>query len=260
MFEIDRKEFGAFVASLRKEQGLTQKELAEKLYISDKAVSKWETGCSIPDTTLLIPLADILGVTVTELLECRRSEQETLAAADAEVLVQKALRFSGETQPNRRKNAPVVAGAAILGGLENLMLHLAGYPKELAMDSLFLMYILPLIFGIYFWLFLRERLPAYYDENRIYVYGDHGFRLNLPGIALNNSNWPHIVRVGRIWTLTALVGSPLVFGVLFFLFPQALYTWAERAILLIVLVGLFVPMFWTAKKYEYTPLADTITP
>ena len=48
MFEIDKKEFGCFLAELRKEKGFTQKELAEKLFVSDKAVSKWETGGSIP--------------------------------------------------------------------------------------------------------------------------------------------------------------------------------------------------------------------
>ncbi len=46
MFEINKQEFGAFVAGLRRERGLTQRELAAKLYISDKAVSKWETGVS----------------------------------------------------------------------------------------------------------------------------------------------------------------------------------------------------------------------
>ena len=55
MYELDKKKFGSFVASLRREQGLTQKELAQGLYISDKAVSKWETGVSIPDTALLVP-------------------------------------------------------------------------------------------------------------------------------------------------------------------------------------------------------------
>ena len=46
MFEIDKKEFGAFICTLRKEKGLTQEELAEKLYLSDTAVRKWETGVS----------------------------------------------------------------------------------------------------------------------------------------------------------------------------------------------------------------------
>ena len=46
MYSIDKKQFGAFVARLRKEKGYTQKELAARLFVSDKAVSKWETGVS----------------------------------------------------------------------------------------------------------------------------------------------------------------------------------------------------------------------
>ena len=46
MFDIDKKDFGCFVAELRKEKGFTQKELAEKLFVSDKAISKWECGVS----------------------------------------------------------------------------------------------------------------------------------------------------------------------------------------------------------------------
>ena len=69
MFDIDKQRFGEFLAALRREKGLTQKELAQRLYLSDKAVSKWERGLSLPDVTLLIPLSQALGVTVTELLE-----------------------------------------------------------------------------------------------------------------------------------------------------------------------------------------------
>ncbi len=71
MYEIDKKKFGAFIAEHRKEKGYTQKELSERLFISDKAVSKWETGVSIPDAALWIPLADLLDVTGTELLMCQ---------------------------------------------------------------------------------------------------------------------------------------------------------------------------------------------
>lgn len=46
MYTIDKEKFGAFVAQQRRERGMTQKELAEKLYVSDKAVSKWERGVS----------------------------------------------------------------------------------------------------------------------------------------------------------------------------------------------------------------------
>lgn len=64
---------GQFIAQLRKERKLTQKELAAQLHITDKAVSKWETGLSCPDIALLTSLADILGVTTGELLNGQRS-------------------------------------------------------------------------------------------------------------------------------------------------------------------------------------------
>jgi len=82
MHEIDKKKFGVFITELKKEKGYTQKELSERLFISDKAVSKWETGISIPDAALWIPLANLLGVTVTELLMCQRVEETAQMTSD----------------------------------------------------------------------------------------------------------------------------------------------------------------------------------
>lgn len=63
------KEFGSRVVQLRKEKGMTQKDLAAKVYVSDKAVSRWETGKSYPDIETLILLADLFDVSVSELLK-----------------------------------------------------------------------------------------------------------------------------------------------------------------------------------------------
>lgn len=65
---MDARNTGALIAARRKALGLTQKQLAERLLVSDKAVSKWEVGASYPEVTLLPPLAQILGLTVDELL------------------------------------------------------------------------------------------------------------------------------------------------------------------------------------------------
>lgn len=65
---MDARNTGALIAQRRKALGLTQKQLAERLLVSDKAVSKWENGASYPEVTLLPPLAQILGLTVDELL------------------------------------------------------------------------------------------------------------------------------------------------------------------------------------------------
>ena len=65
---LNNNEFGAKIADLRKEKGLTQAQLADLLNISNKTISRWETGEGYPEITLLSPLAKALGVTVDELL------------------------------------------------------------------------------------------------------------------------------------------------------------------------------------------------
>lgn len=62
------KKIGTFIASRRKAKGLTQAKLAEKLYVSEKTVSKWENGNGLPDTAVLMNLCEILGVNLNELL------------------------------------------------------------------------------------------------------------------------------------------------------------------------------------------------
>ena len=65
---MDQIKIGKFIAACRKEQGMTQAALAEKLGISDRAVSKWETGKSMPDSVIMLELCSFLGINVNELL------------------------------------------------------------------------------------------------------------------------------------------------------------------------------------------------
>ena len=88
---MEENRIGQFIAELRKEKKLTQKDLAAQLHITDKAVSKWERGLSCPDITLLTSVADILGVTTSELLNGQRSE--TLSK-DIEETVDNALVYA----------------------------------------------------------------------------------------------------------------------------------------------------------------------
>ena len=80
---LDNIQFSRFVAQLRKEQNLTQKELAERLHVTDKAVSKWETGKGFPDLKLLEPLAQALNVSLVELLQGERTPSPTLTKEEA---------------------------------------------------------------------------------------------------------------------------------------------------------------------------------
>lgn len=69
---MDQLKTGKFIAQTRKEMGLTQKQLADALLISDKTVSKWECGNGMPEVSLMIPLCQKLGITVNELLTGKR--------------------------------------------------------------------------------------------------------------------------------------------------------------------------------------------
>ncbi len=71
---MNKEIFGGFIAILRKEAGMTQKQLADRLHVTDRAVSKWERGLSYPDVTLMEPLAAVLGAGVDELLTCQRKK------------------------------------------------------------------------------------------------------------------------------------------------------------------------------------------
>ena len=79
---MNKERLGNFISGERKILGLTQKDLAARLHVTDKAVSKWERGMSYPDVTLLEPLAAALDLTVEELMACRRQavkgEEETM--------------------------------------------------------------------------------------------------------------------------------------------------------------------------------------
>lgn len=69
---MDQIKIGKFIASCRKERGMTQANLAEKLRISDRAISKWETGKSMPDSGIMLELCDLLKINVNELLSGER--------------------------------------------------------------------------------------------------------------------------------------------------------------------------------------------
>lgn len=257
MYDIDKAQFGQFIAELRREKGRTQKQLAEVLYISDKAISKWERGISLPDVSLLLPLAEALDVSVTELLECRRIEVDAQPNIDqVETLVKKAITFSsGDTlehqKVRRRKNIVTACtcwAATALLMLASIFLYHGEFP--FFPGSLTLIF-LSIAFGIYFFFFAEERLPGYYDENKINAYSHGPFRMNLPGVSFNNYNWPHILKAARTWCCYTAIGVALMNLVLKSWFPElAGSIIISQGILIVYLLSLFLPMYIAAKKYK----------
>ncbi len=249
MDTIDREKFGAFIAALRKEQGLTQQELADRLFVSNKAVSKWERGQSLPDIALLEPLAQCLGVSVAELLRGERLAERPLEAAETEELVGRALRFSGEgaegESPRKRRLWQLAWGlSVILGGLGVLTSLVGGVSA--GEGNLVWMGLLCLIFGAWAVFFAPARLPRYYDENKITTFNQGPFRMNLAFICIHNGNWPHMLTVVRLWAVVSTAIYPVVFG----LTRQNAPGWETMITTLVVCLGLFLPLIWVAKAYE----------
>ena len=85
------KSIGETISSLRKNKGMTQNELAEKMNVTDKAVSKWEGNLSCPDVNTISKLADILGVSVEELLNSKNKEYFNSKIKDLVNLIFKAV-------------------------------------------------------------------------------------------------------------------------------------------------------------------------
>ena len=160
MYELDKAAFGRFLAQLRREKGMTQKELAATLYVSDKAVSKWERGLSVPDISLLVPLAEQLNVTVAELLQGRWVEEERrFTREETEDLIRKALTFSAEPPERRqvrtKKYLPVYVICCVLGVAGALAVWAAGLADtEGALALLIIGVVFGVVYGAYamFWM------------------------------------------------------------------------------------------------------------
>lgn len=84
---MDQEKVGKFISACRKEKGLTQAALAEQLGITDRAVSKWETGKSLPDSSIMMDLCEILSINVGELLKGERIMEESSSKVSEELIM-----------------------------------------------------------------------------------------------------------------------------------------------------------------------------
>ena len=87
---MDQLKIGKFIADCRKRKNLTQMQLAEKLGITDKAISKWERGIALPDSSIMLELCDILGISVNELLSGEKISMENNSQKNEQLLLDMA--------------------------------------------------------------------------------------------------------------------------------------------------------------------------
>ncbi|MBE6138128.1 MAG: helix-turn-helix transcriptional regulator [Firmicutes bacterium] len=103
MINVQYDEIGSFIAKLRREKNLTQKDLASKLGVTDKAVSKWERGLGCPDVSLLETLSKVLNVSILELLKGKRIDVQELNENNANEFIIETVNYSKKEKIKKYK-------------------------------------------------------------------------------------------------------------------------------------------------------------
>ena len=158
---MDQVKIGKFIASCRKEQEMTQAALAEKLGITDRAVSKWETGKSLPDSGIMLELCELLNINVNELLSGEKIMLEAYDKKAEENLVT----MSRELEEKNRQllNTEIWIGApAVVAGL--VMCGVAAYvDMPVWIKFLLVMFAVAMILIVSFAAVGIEQKAGYYE-------------------------------------------------------------------------------------------------
>lgn len=242
MEPINNEKIGQFIATRRKNLAMTQKELGDRLFVSDKTVSKWERGASLPNVALLQPLAEALKISVSELLN---GETKTPQPDTNEQAVAQALQLSLQEAFRRKQRfwALIFASALLVVALESaLLFFLIGTSAPIWPSGLLL------LFAAWFCLFAKPWLPTYYDNNRISFVQQGPFRMNMVGLRFNNSNWPPLLTLFRCATLSASTLYPLV--VLLSHRCPPLSVLSSQTVIAVLFIAFLGLVYAIGKKYE----------
>lgn len=120
---MDNIQTGKLIAKLRKEQGLTQQQLAEKLNLSNKTISKWESGSGSPDISNLPVLAEALEISVDELLNGELNQLKS----DTNLDMPKDYSPRKELTPEQKKERAIIALAASVGAILGILAYNFGW-------------------------------------------------------------------------------------------------------------------------------------
>ena len=131
---MDATRFGLFVAEMRKEKHMTQAELAAKIKVTDKAVSRWERGLGFPDINLLEPLAEALGVSILELMKSEKVVETNIPCNDADMIVADAIKVAEHQklieQRQEKRLILITIGVVAILSIFALLLDNTGWAME----------------------------------------------------------------------------------------------------------------------------------
>ena len=121
---MDQKKIGSFLKELRKEKGLTQEQLAELMYVSDRTVSRWETGSNLPSLDILIRISDYYTVELSEILDGERKSGKMNKELEETVL--KVADYSNDEKMKMMKKLHIFSWIGVVSFLIYLALDITG--------------------------------------------------------------------------------------------------------------------------------------
>ena len=148
---MDQIKIGKFIAECRKQKSLTQMQLADKFGITDKAVSKWERGIAMPDTSIMLELCDILGISVNELLSGEKINMENNDQKNEQLLLDmaKELEKKNKTIWNAMWTIMTVSFIGLIGGLAIIAFFMSEGPLMLvAILTLCVIFLIPCFYAL----------------------------------------------------------------------------------------------------------------
>ena len=148
---MDQLKIGKFIAECRKQKNLTQMQLAEKLGITDKAISKWERGITMPDTSIMLELCEILGISVNELLSGEKINMENNNQKNEQLLLEmaKELEKKSKTIWNAMWAIMTVSIIGLIGGLAIIAFFMSEGPWMLvAILALCVVFLIPCFYAL----------------------------------------------------------------------------------------------------------------
>ena len=148
---MDQLKIGKFIAECRKQKNLTQMQLAEKLGITDKAISKWERGIAMPDTSIMLELCEILGISVNELLSGEKICMENNDQKNEQLLLEmaKELEKKSKTIWNAMWTIMTVSIIGLIGGLAIIAFFMPEGPWMLvAILALCVVFLIPCFYAL----------------------------------------------------------------------------------------------------------------
>ncbi len=148
---MNQLKIGKFIADCRKQKKLTQMQLSEKLGITDKAVSKWERGIAMPDTSIMLELCAILGISVNELLSGEKISMENNDQKNEQLLLEmaKELERKNKTIWNAMWTIMAVSIIGLIGGLAIIAFFMPEGPLMIvAILTLCIVFMIPCFYAL----------------------------------------------------------------------------------------------------------------